>query len=179
MRNPQVDDDTSDSYDVQHIETPLSEDSEYSIEHEDDEDDESEPDVHISEIFENYSPPNYDLHQNEEEITIDNQFAWILIWILNFRIRFNISETATESLIKFMKLVLAEVGGGKFTDFPSSLYLAKKSLDLKDRFHSFVPCTNCHKLYNKDEVVNLRQNERLSIMKCNHVEFPNSSVRRA
>ena len=78
-----------------------------------------------------------------------------------------------------MKLVLTEVGGDKFNDFPSSLYLAKKSLDLKDRFHSFVPCTNCHKLYNKDEVVNHHQNERLSVMKCNHVEFPNSSVRRS
>src|SRR5262249_25461129 len=56
---------------------------------------------------------------------------------------------------------------------------AKKLLGLKDRFHSFVPCTNCHKLYNKEKVVNHRQNERLSIMKCNHVEFPNSSARRS
>ena len=54
MRNPEVADDTSDSDDVQHIETSLSEGSEYSIEHEDDE---SESDDLISEIFENYSPP--------------------------------------------------------------------------------------------------------------------------
>src|ERR1044071_7754242 len=66
----------------------------------------------------------------------------------------NISETATESLVKFMKLVLTEIGGNEFTNFPSTLYLAKKSLGFNDRFHSFVPCTKCHKLYNKDEVVN-------------------------
>ena len=74
-----------------------------------------------------------------------------------------------------MKLVLTEISGNRFNDFPSTLYLAKKSLNIKDRFHSFVPCTKCHKLYNKDEVVNFHQNET---MKCNHIEFPNSSIRR-
>ena len=97
---------------------------------------------------------------------------------MNFRIRFNISETATESLVKFMKLVLTEIGGNEFTNFPSTLYLAKKSLGFNDRFHSFVPCPKCHKLYNKDEVVNFRRNETLSIMRCNHIKFPNSSSRR-
>src|ERR1044071_4294968 len=77
-----------------------------------------------------------------------------------------------------MKLVLTEIGGNKFNNFPSTLYLAKKSLGFNDRFHSFVPCPNCHKLYNKDEVVNFRRNETLSIMRCNHIEFPNSSSRR-
>ena len=101
-----------------------------------------------------------------------------LLWIMNFRIRFNIPETVTESLIKFMKLVLTEIGGDRFNRFPSTLYLAKKSLGLKDRFHSFVSCTKCHKLYNSDEVVNFRQNNTLSIMKCNHIEFLNSSIRR-
>src|SRR5881275_2052487 len=94
---------------------------------------------------------------------------------MNFRIRFNISETATESLVKFMKLVLTEIGGNEFTNFPSTLYLAKKSLGFNDRFHSFVPCPKCHKLYNKDEVVNFCRNETL---KYNHIEFLNSSSRR-
>src|SRR5438067_4572068 len=65
---------------------------------------------------------------NHLEMTIDGQFSWILLWIMNFRIRFNISDTATESLVKLMKLVLTEIGGNEFTNFPSTLYLAKKSL---------------------------------------------------
>src|SRR6184192_1604741 len=77
-----------------------------------------------------------------------------------------------------MKLVLTEIGGNEFTNFPSTLYLAKKSLGFNDRFHSFVPCSKCHKLYNKDEVVNFRRNETLSIMRCNHIEFSNSSSQR-
>src|SRR5271154_2492113 len=82
------------------------------------EDNENESDV-IAEKFEDYSPPNYRPHQ-DEEVTIDDQFAWILLWIMNFRIRFNISGTATESLIKFMKLVLTEIAGDKYKNFPSS-----------------------------------------------------------
>ncbi|CAI2195088.1 9718_t:CDS:2, partial [Funneliformis geosporum] len=70
--------------------------------------------------------------------TIDNQILWILLWIMTFRIRFNITETATESLIKFMKLVLTEIGRDDFRDFPNSMYLTRKKLGLKDHFHSFV-----------------------------------------
>src|SRR5947209_17931736 len=94
---------------------------------------------------------------------------------MNFRIRFNISETVTESLVKFMKLVLTEISGNEFTNFPSTLYLAKKLLGFNDRFHSIVPYPKCHKLYNKDEVVNFHRNETLSIMRCNHIEFLNLS----
>src|SRR6185437_8464591 len=97
---------------------------------------------------------------------------------MNFRIRFNISETAIESLVKFMKLVLTEISGNEFTNFPSTLYLAKNRLVLMTNFIVFVPCPKCHKLYNKDEVVNFRRNETLSIMRCNHIEFLNSSSRR-
>ena len=146
ISHPQV----TDSEDEQHIESSLNEP----------EDNESNPpdyDLLISETFEDYSAPKYEPQDEEEEVKIDDQFAWILLWILNFRIRFNIPETATESLIKFMKLVLTEIGSNRFNDFPSTLYLAKKSLGIKDRFHNFIPCTKCHKLYNKDEMVNFRQ----------------------
>ena len=76
-----------------------------------------------------------------------------------------------------MKLVLIEIAGDKYKNFPSTFYLAKQSLDLKDRFHNFVPCTKCHKLHNKDEVVNFQHDGTSSIMNCKHVEFPNSLAR--
>src|SRR5215475_704946 len=163
IKKPQINDDMSDSENEQQIrdfnKPNLSED------------DENESDV-IAEKFEDYSTPNYELYQ-DGEVTIDDQFSWILLWIINFRIRFNISGTATESLIKFMKLVLTEIAGDKYKNFPNTFYLAKQSLDLKDRFHNFVPCTKCHKLHNKDEVVNFQYDGNSSIMKCKHVEFPN------
>src|ERR1051325_823500 len=102
-----------------------------------------------------------------------------LLWIMNFRKRFNIPETATESLIKFVKLVLIEFGSEDFNAFPDSLYLARNELGLKDKFHVFVPCPKCHKLYEKHEVENFRKDETPAIMKCRHVEFPNSSLCRS
>ena len=130
-----------------------------------------------SEIFENYCPPPYE-DMDTEELSTDDNYLWILLWIMSFHTRFNIPETATESLLKFMKLVLNEIGSNSFKNFPDSFYLAKKALRLKDRFQSFVPCPKCHKLYNKQEVKNFRHNETLSIMKCSHIEFPNSSRQR-
>ncbi|CAI2199892.1 5479_t:CDS:2, partial [Funneliformis geosporum] len=54
--------------------------------------DESElDDLLISEIFEDYSLPKYEPYQDKKEL--------------------NIPVTATDSLIKFMKLVLTEIGG--------------------------------------------------------------------
>ena len=131
-----------------------------------------------AEVFEDYSSPPYqDDPDIEEETTINDRFSWILLWIMMFRIKFNISETATESLIKFMKLVLTEIGDNTFSEFPDSLYLARKVLGLKDHFHLFVPCPKCHKLYRKQEVEQFQQNGSTAVMNCRHVEFPNSSLR--
>ena len=80
---------------------------------------------------------------------------------------------ATEALLKFMKLVLTEIEED-FNTFPESLYKARNALGLKDKFQTFVPCPKCHKLYEKSEVENFCQNETPTIMKCCHVEFPNS-----
>jgi len=87
-----------------------------------------------SEIFKDYSSPDY----NDEpdlsglELMIDDRFLWILLWIIIFRTRFNIIETATKVLIKFMKLVLIEISGDNFRDFSDSIYLVKKIFGLKD-----------------------------------------------
>ncbi|CAI2198009.1 9969_t:CDS:1, partial [Funneliformis geosporum] len=45
--------------------------------------------------------------------------------------------TATEALIKFMKLVLTEISRDDFRDFSDLMYLTRKEFGLKDHFHSF------------------------------------------
>src|SRR4051812_23571158 len=117
----------------------------------------------FADTFENYSSPDFNSYQGEEKTTIDDKFSWILLWIMTFRKKFNISETATESLIKFMKIVLKEIGGDVFNGFPDSLYLARNELGLKDRFHSFVSCPKCHKLYNKRDVDEFMKNDNNGI----------------
>ena len=81
---------------------------------------------------------------------------------------------ATETLLKFMKLVLTEIGED-FNTFSKSLYKTRNALDLKDKFQTFVPCSKCHKLYEKSEVKNFCQDKTPTIIKCHHVEFFNSS----
>ncbi len=75
---------------------------------------------------------------------------------MTFQTRFNITKTATEALIKFIKLVLIEIRGDNFRDFSDSIYLAKKTLGLKDQFHSLISCPKSHKLYQKQEVMNFQ-----------------------
>ncbi|GET51676.1 hypothetical protein GLOIN_2v1786147 [Rhizophagus irregularis DAOM 181602=DAOM 197198] len=163
-----------------------SESSEYTMEEDANIDDRNESsdnepsnDDEYHEIFEDYSCPPFEPFQDSDtEQSINNRFLWILLWIMSFRTRFNLPETATESLIKFLKLVLTEIGSPDFDTFPDTLYLARKALNLEDRFHSFVTCSKCHKLYNKQEIKSFLQNEQPAIMKCCHVEFPNSTTRR-
>ena len=137
-------------------------------------------DHEYTEIFENYAPPVYEQFQDQisPDTNANRQFLWILLWIMSFRKRFNIPETATEALIQFIKLLLTEIGGSNFEEFPGSLYLARNILGLKDQHHNFAACPKCHKLYNKKEVEEFQQNGNLTVMKCSHVEFPNSTSRR-
>ncbi|GBC32907.2 hypothetical protein GLOIN_2v1775288 [Rhizophagus irregularis DAOM 181602=DAOM 197198] len=132
----------------------------------------------FADTFENYSPPDFKSYQEEEKTTIDDKFSWILLWIMTFRKKFNLPETVTESQLKFMKIVLKEIGGDIYDSFPDSLYLARTQLGLKDRFHSFVPCLKCHKLYNKTDMDEIQKNDSIGIIRCSHVEFPNSASRR-
>src|SRR5581483_8703980 len=97
---------------------------------------------------------------------------------MNFRIKFNLSDNIIEALLKFVKLVLIKISSNQFESFYRSLYTIKNFLGLLDQFISFVACQKCHKLYKQDEVINFQQNNQPSIMKCVHVEFPNSTTRR-
>ena len=89
---------------------------------------------------------------------------------MSFYRRFNISETATELLIKFVKLLLTEIGSSDFNGFPGTLYSTRNAIKLKEQYHSFAIYLKCDKLYNKKEV-----KENLAIIKYNHVVTPGSA----
>ena len=91
---------------------------------------------------------------------------------MNYRIKFNLPNTATEVLLKFISLVLSEVDA-KFEPFCSSLYTANQLLGISDSFIKFAACKKCHKLYKVDKVEKFQQNNQITMMKCTHIEFPN------
>ena len=176
----------SEREDVDITENEQNTDSYSSSDDDDDDDDiddiddiESIDDNESSEMFEDYSCPDFEPFQDPTitETTNGNGFLWILIWIMSFRMRFNLPETATESLLKFIKLLLKETRCGDFNMFPDTLYLMRKTLDIKDQFHNFAACPKCHKLYQQQEVENFRQDDVPTVMKCQHVEYPNSIKR--
>ena len=52
----------------------------------------------LNNLFEDYSAPDFsDSRPSNEFINTDSRFTWILLWIMNFRIKFNLSDTAIES----------------------------------------------------------------------------------
>ena len=167
----------------EHVDSEI-EDSEFSTDNEQNTDSSSDDDTgstnneEFPEIFEDYSCPEFDPFQITTETIGNNKFLWILIWIMSFRTRYNLPETATESLLKFIKLLLKEIGSTDFDRFPDTLYLMRKELDIKDRFHSFAACSKCHKLYKQQVVENFREDGVSAVMKCQHVEYPNSTKHR-
>ena len=139
---------------------------------------ESDEDLNeFQDTFEDYSAPPFEFPSNSSNESADEQFKWIILWIMNFRIKFNLPNTATDALLKFMKLVLTEIGSAEFELFYSSLYTANKFLGISDEFVKFVVCKKCHKLYKEDTVTKFRQNNQISTMKCAHVEFLNSATK--
>src|SRR5580704_19202726 len=95
---------------------------------------------------------------------------------MKFRSNFRLPDTATEILIKFVRMLLEDCGDSEYELFPKSLYLARQTLGLVDQFVSFAACQKCHKLYKKDDVTDIRQQ---SVMKYSHIEFPNSATKRS
>lgn len=132
-------------------------------------------DDEFSNIFEDYSHPMFDL-PGASKHPKQSRTMRILIWIMKFRSNFRLPDTATEILIKFVRMLLEDCGDSEYELFPKSLYLARQTLGLVDQFVSFAACQKCHKLYKKDDVTDIRQQ---SVMKCSHIEFPNSATKRS
>ena len=148
--------------------------SEYSNDDADDDRNNDGNDDEFFDVFEDYSHPAFDLPEISK-LPKEDRFTWILIWIMKFRSNYNLPNTATEALIKFVKILLKDCENIDHESFPNTLYKAKKSLGLVDQFTSFAACQKCHKLYSKDDVTNI---QRQTVMKCSHIEFPNSSTKR-
>ncbi|CAG8454784.1 27038_t:CDS:2 [Dentiscutata erythropus] len=128
--------------------------------------------------FEDYSAPNIDNNNQTRFNPNVNQpleYEWILLWLLKFQSRFNLSEAAIDTLIKFIYIILVEIGGKiHFGHYPNSIHMVRKYFKIGKNFMKYVTYPNCSKLYRKDDVVSSQNNKKeLEIKKCNHIEFLN------
>ena len=108
----------------------------------------------------NFEPGTNNTNRSDNNINI-------LLWIFKFQSRFCLPDTAIESLIQFIKMVLIDANHEMFKGFPTSIYTAKQSLGIEKQEKTYAVCSNCNALYNSEEIL------IQTGFKCTHVEFPN------
>jgi len=81
-------------------------------------------------LFEQFTASNIEDFESETVDTnkIDN--LWILLWILKFQSRFHLLDTAIDSLIKFIKMILINENCKKFKDFLKNAYMMRNLLKI-------------------------------------------------
>ncbi|PKK57046.1 hypothetical protein RhiirC2_858373 [Rhizophagus irregularis] len=100
----------------------------------------------------------------------------IILWVFKFQQRFRLPDIALEVLIKFLHIVFTRLDKSQFKNFPASLYLAKKMLNIFQPKMQLAVCNNCHKLYNIRNIVEYKKEGKTAIANCLHKEFPNNPV---
>ncbi|GET66057.1 hypothetical protein GLOIN_2v1768861 [Rhizophagus irregularis DAOM 181602=DAOM 197198] len=114
------------------------------------EDSPNNDDNEFSSNFENYSHPMFDIPDISDTP--------------------NISELPTDELIKGILIWIMK--------FRSSHNIPNTAIEELIQFIKIilkVSCQKCHKLYKKEDIIS---NDDNTIMKCSHVEFPNSATKR-
>ena len=123
---------------------------------------------------ESFTGLNYDSEQDNSSINTNANDLWILLWIFKYQERFRLPDVATNALIGVFSLVLKDIDLNRFKEFPSTVYMARKLLEIKKKTKTFATCTECNKLYNIEDIIPSNQpNDEFLGSKCTHVEFPN------
>lgn len=106
----------------------------------------------------------------------DSMVTEIILWAFKFQQRFRLSDTALEALIKFLHVILTCLNKSQSKNFPPSLYIAKKMLNIFQPKMQLAVCSGCHKLHNVKNIVEYKEEGKTAIANCQHEEFPNNLV---
>ncbi|PKC55131.1 hypothetical protein RhiirA1_403115 [Rhizophagus irregularis] len=144
---------------------------------EEDDDDDGDDEEEEEDIEEFFSSPEIG---NDEVFVMeslnDSIETEIILWVFKFQQRFRLPDIALEVLIKFLHIVLTRLDKSQFKNFPASLYLAKKMLNIFQPKMQLAVCNNCHKLYNVRNIVEYKEEGKAAIANCLHEEFPDNPV---
>src|SRR6185312_12913709 len=155
-------DDESDKNDDDHY-YPDSEEEEY----DDDEEEEEEEEVNF--MLHSTERPNDDepnLPNIINSINSNYSFIWIILWILQYQQQYRLSKVVIDSLFKFLRFFLLTIDEKKFSSFPSSLYMAKKTLGIFTKIIKYAACNKCHKLYDINDITN-----KTEITTCSFINY--------
>ncbi|CAB5390559.1 unnamed protein product [Rhizophagus irregularis] len=143
-------------------------------EEDDDDGDDEEEEEDIEEFFSSPEIGNDEVFVMES--LNDSIETEIILWVFKFQQRFRLPDIALEVLIKFLHIVLTRLDKSQFKNFPASLYLAKKMLNIFQPKMQLAVCNNCHKLYNVRNIVKYKKEGKAAIANCLHEEFPDNPV---
>ncbi|CAB4435288.1 unnamed protein product [Rhizophagus irregularis] len=122
---------------------------------------ESDEEYRDSEDFEdddeeevNFASKDFDDGEPKLPNINNDNYTWIILWILQYQQRYKLPNVSIDSLFKFLRFFLLTVDENKFSSFPSSLYVAKKILGISTNIIKYAACNKCHKLYDINEISN-------------------------
>src|ERR1700722_11132322 len=139
---------------------------------EDFEDDEDDDDEEVEEV--NFASTEFDDGEsNLPNINLNYSYTWIILWILQYQQQYKLPNVAIDSLFKFLRFFLLTIDENKFLSFPSSLYMAKKTLGISTNIIKYAACSKCHKLYDINEISN-----KTEVPTYSFINYPNHSIER-
>ena len=104
-------------------------------------------------------------------INSDYDYIWVILWILQYQQRYMLSDVATDALFKFLRFFLLTIDENKFLSFLSSLFVAKKVVEITAKIIKYAACSSCHKLYDMKEIL-----KKTEISTCSFVNYPNHTM---
>jgi hypothetical protein len=197
FHDPAIDENKDDDEYIDQNEDDEDEDEDKGNENDGDENDGDEDDGDEDEGDDEADDDYYDGDEDDEDDDIEEFFASpeidndevfvmeslndsieteIILWVFKFQQRFRLPDIALEVLIKFLHIVLTRLNKSQFKNFPASLYLAKKMLNISQPKKQLAVCNNCHKLYNVKNIVEYKEEGKAAIANCLHEEFPYNPV---
>ena len=125
------------------------------------------------------TPPTDDSNcDGEIELKCNHFRDWLIVFIVHLKAVYHLTETAVESIIKFLYAFFSLLG--RFNPicarvaekFPASLYQLYKYHNVKKSFQKFVVCVKCHTIYQFEDCIEghgINQRDK----QCTHIEFIN------
>lgn len=136
-------------------------------------DDESEKDCQVD-----FTAPEIEVEQDNfvQSEDLDDNFSWIIIWILKYQEKHRLPNVAIDSLFKLFYYVLINLPNQtSFVTFSTSLYMARKKLGMCVHLIKYAACKECCKLYQISDVSSNDPNITPKFTKCIFQDFPNHS----
>jgi len=120
-----------------------------------------------------YSVSQIDPETFDPPIQIDKSWPneWIILWLMKFQKKFNLFDTAFDTLVKFIRQVVQRYDIKDADSLLTSIFTAKSSLNFSTKYREYGMCQKCFTLYNPTDLKNYTEDDEPSVKKWHHVEF--------